>query len=107
MWIVAEMEWRELEGKQALDEQPRQVDALDAEEAAGENNNEEGEENGRNGSEPLVEFLQEKFVSTNEYALQSAVNHEIPCGSMPQARHQEAEPEVEIFSSFGLDTAAS
>ena len=34
MRVVAKMEWREIEGEQALDEEPRQVDALDAEEAA-------------------------------------------------------------------------
>ena len=42
--VVAKMERREVEGKQALDEHPRQVDALDAEEAARQHDDEEGEE---------------------------------------------------------------
>lgn len=44
VWVVAEMERSEVEGKQALDEHPRQVDALDAEEATGQHDDEESEE---------------------------------------------------------------
>ena len=44
VWVVAEVERRELEGEQTLDEHPRQIDALDAEEAAGQHDDEEGEE---------------------------------------------------------------
>ena len=43
VWVVAEMERNKIEGKQPLDEQPRQVDAFDAEEAARQHDDEEGE----------------------------------------------------------------
>ena len=67
--VVAEMERRELKGKQTFDEQPRQVDALDAEEAAGQHDDEEGEEHARDASQPFVEPLQEQLVSADEDAL--------------------------------------
>ena len=47
MWVVAEMEWRKVEGKEAFDEEPRQVDALNTEEAACQHDDEEGEEHAR------------------------------------------------------------
>ena len=43
VWIVAKVERHKVEGKQALDEHPRQVDALDAEEASRQDDDEEGE----------------------------------------------------------------
>lgn len=45
--VVAEVERCKVEGKQALDEEPRQVDALDAEEATRQHDDEEGEEYAR------------------------------------------------------------
>ena len=58
MRVVAEVERRELESKEPLDEQPRKVDALDAEEAAREDDNEECEKHARNRAQTLIEFLQ-------------------------------------------------
>ena len=43
MWVVAEVERREIKGKQPFDEKPRQIDALNTEEATGEHDNQEGE----------------------------------------------------------------
>ena len=45
--VVAEVEGAKVEGKQALDEHPRQVNTLYAEEATGQNDDEEGEEHTR------------------------------------------------------------
>ena len=59
VWVVAEMEGRKVEGEQALDEHPRQVDALDAEEAAGQDDDKEGEKHRRDTPQSFVELLQE------------------------------------------------
>ena len=47
MRVVGEVERREVKGKEALDEEPRQVDALDAEEATRQHDDEESEEHRR------------------------------------------------------------
>lgn len=59
MRVVAEVEGGEVEGKQTLDEHPRQVDALDAEEAARQHDDEKGEKYGRDAPQSLVELLEE------------------------------------------------
>ena len=41
--IITKVERNKVEGKQALDEHPRQIDALDAEEASRQDDDEEGE----------------------------------------------------------------
>ena len=69
MRVVAEMEGREVEGEQTLDEHPRQVDALDAEKASGQHDDEESEEYGRDAPQPLIKLLKEKFVGTDEDTL--------------------------------------
>ena len=107
VWVVAEMERNEIEGKQTLDEQPRQVDALDAEEAARQHDNEEGEKYGRDAPQSLVELLEEEFVGTDEDALQGTIDHEVPSRAVPQAADEEAEPQVEVFARFGLHAAAA
>ena len=84
MRVVAEVERRKLEGKQTLDEHPRQVDALDAEEAARQHDDEEGEKYGRDAPQSLVELLEEEFVGTDEDALQGTVDHKVPRCAMPQ-----------------------
>ncbi len=83
MRVVAEMERREIKGKQALDEHPRQIDALDAEEAAGQHDDEEGEEHGGDAPQSFVELLQEQLVGADEDALQGTIDHEVPCRTMP------------------------
>ena len=71
--IVAEMEGSEVEGKQALDEHPRQIDALDAEEATGQHDDKESEEYTRNSPQSFVELLQKQLIGTDENALQGTV----------------------------------
>ena len=107
MRVVAEMERSKVEGEQAFDEHPRQVDALDAEEAARQHDDEEGEEHTWNPPQSLVELLQEQLVGADEDALQGAVDHEVPRCSMPQAADEEAEPQVEVFAGFGLHAATA
>ena len=92
VWVVAEVERRELEGKQAFDEQPRQVDALDAEEAAGQHDDEEGEDHRGDAPNLLVELLQEKLVGTDENTLQGTIDDKVPRCAVPQAANEEAEP---------------
>lgn len=57
MRVVAEVERRKLEGEKPLDEKPRKVDTLDAEEAAREDDNEEGEKHARNRTQTFIEPL--------------------------------------------------
>ena len=105
--VVGEVERREVEGEEALDEEPRQVDALDAEEASGQHDDEEGEKHARDAPQALVEFLQEQLVGADEDALQGTVNHKVPCRAVPQAADEEAEPQVEVFAGFGLHAATT
>ena len=107
MRIVTEVESFEIEGKQTLDEHPRQVDALDAEEAARQHDDKEGEEYARNPAQPFVELLQKQLVRADEDALQGTIDYEIPRCAVPQARDEEAEPQVEVLAGFGLHTAAA
>ena len=90
--IVAEMERREVESEEPLDEKPRQVDSLNAEEAARQDDDEEGEKHRRDASQTLIELLQKQLVSADEDTLQGTVNHEIPRCAMPQTADEEAEP---------------
>ena len=90
--VVAEVERREIEGEEALDEEPRQVDALDAEEAASEHDDHEGEKHAWDAPQSLVEFFQKQLVGTDEDALQGTIDHEVPRCTVPQAANQEAEP---------------
>ena len=92
VWVVAEMERSKVKSKQALDEHPRQVDALDAEEATGQHDDEESEEYTWNSSQSLVELLQKQLVSANENALQGTIDHEVPCSAVPQTADEETEP---------------
>jgi len=105
--VVAEVERREIEGEEALDEEPRQVDALDAEEAASEHDDHEGEKHAWDAPQSLVEFFQKQLVGTDEDALQGTIDHEVPRCTVPQAADQEAEPQVEVFAGFGLHAAAA
>lgn len=107
MRVVTEMEGYELEGEQPLDEEPRQIDALDAEEAAREDDDEEGEKHARNRSQTLIEPLQKQLVGTDENALQGTVNHEVPRRAVPQSADEEAEPKVEVFPRLGLHPTAA
>ena len=105
--VVAEVERREVEGQEACDEEPRQVDALNAEEATRQHDDEEGEKHARDAPQPFVEFLQEQLVGADEDTLQGAIDHEVPRRAMPQAADEEAEPQVEVFACFGLHAAAT
>ena len=107
MRVVTEMEGYELEGKQPLDEEPRQIDALDAEEAAREDDDEEGEKHARNRAQTLIEPLQKQLVGTDENALQGTVNHEVPRRAVPQSADEEAEPKVEVFPRLSLYPTAA
>ena len=69
MRVVGEMHRRELEGEKAFDEHPRQVDALDAEETAGEHYDGEGADNSRNPADFFVEILQKQLVGADEDTL--------------------------------------
>ena len=90
--VVGEVERGEVEGEEAFDEQPRQVDALDAEEAARQDDDEEGEEHAWNAPQTLIELFQEELVGTDEDALQGTINDEIPRRAVPQAADEETEP---------------
>ena len=90
--IVAEMERSEVEGKQTLDEHPRQIDALDAEETACQHDDEESEEYTRNSPQSFVEFFQKQLIGANENALQGTIDHEVPCSAVPQTADEETEP---------------
>lgn len=57
--VVGESHRCELESEQPFDEQPRKVDALDAEEASGEHYDGEGAYDCRDSADALVEFPQE------------------------------------------------
>ena len=81
--VLAEVERNEVEGKQPLDEEPGEVDALDTEEAPGQHDDTEGEEDRRDAPDALVEFLQEELVGADEDALQGTIHHEVPCGAVP------------------------
>lgn len=56
MRVVGEMHRGELEGEQALDEQPRQVDALDTEEASGEHYDGKGADDRRDLSDSFIKL---------------------------------------------------
>ena len=105
--IVAEMEGSEVEGKQTLDEHPRQVDAFDAEEATGQHDDEECEKYTRNPPQSFVELLQKQLVGADEDALQSTVDHEVPRRTMSQTADEEAEPQVEVFARLSLHAATT
>ena len=107
MRVVAKVERCEVEGEEALDEEPRQVNALDTEETARQHDDEEGEEHARDAPQTFVEFLQKQFVGADEDALQSAIDHEVPRRAMPQATDEEAEPQVEVFPRFGFHAATT
>ena len=92
MGVLTEVEGDEVKGKEPLDEDPGEVDALDAEEATGEHDDAEGEEDGRDAANPLIELLQEELVGTDEDALQRAIHHEVPRGTMPETGDEETEP---------------
>lgn len=83
MRVIAEMEWGKVKGKQAFDKHPRQVDALDTEEATCQNNDKEGEEYRWDASQSLIESFQKEFVGTDENTLQGAIDHEVPSSTMP------------------------
>ena len=107
MRVVAEVERNKVEGEKALDKEPRQVNALDTEETARQNDNEEGEKHRWDTPQPLVELLQEELVGADEDTLQSTVDHEVPRRAVPQTADEEAEPQVEVFAGFGLYAAAT
>ena len=105
--VVAEMERRKIKGEESFDEEPREVDALDAEETAGQDNDEEGEKHRWNPSKPFVEFLEEELVGADKDALQGAIHHKVPRGAVPQSADKETEPQVEILARLGLHPAAA
>ena len=105
--VVAEVERRKVEGEEALDEEPREVDALDAEKATRQHDDEEGEEHTRDAPQTFVEFLQKQLVSADEDALQGTIDYEVPRRAVPQTADEEAEPQVEIFARFGFHAATT
>lgn len=107
MRIVAKMEGSKVESEEALDEEPREVNALNTEEAARQHNDEEGEAYAWNPAQALIELLEEELVSTDEDALQGTINYEVPRSPVPQTADKEAEPQVEIFAGFGLHSTTT
>ena len=107
MRVVGEMHRGELEGEEAFDEHPRQVDALDAEEATCQHDDGEGADYSRHPADAFVEFLEEELVGAYEDTLQGAVYDEVPRRAVPQTADEETEPQVEILAGFGLHAAAA
>ena len=54
-----------------------------------------------------MESAPKQLVGTDEDALQSTVDYEVPSRAVPQAADEEAEPKVEVFACFGLHTATA
>ena len=92
MRVVGEMHWCELEGEEAFDEYPRQVDTLDAEEATCQHDDGEGADDCRHPAYAFVEPLKEELVGADEDTLQGAVYDEVPSCAVPQTADEEAEP---------------
>ena len=105
--VGREIDWSKVEGKHALNEHPGEIETLDAEKHPDDAHRKEGEDDGRYPAQFLRPFGEEKFVGTNENAMQGTPNDEIPRCAVPQTRNKETQPEVEIHARLVFHAVAA
>lgn len=103
--VAHESEIAEIEGEQSRDKSPSHADVLNAEEDPNDGDRDESQNDGWHLADFLHYLTQEKFVGTDEQAMQGTPNDEIPRSTMPQTRQQEAEPKVEVSPALAFAIA--